>query len=55
MDGIGKLVLENKQLPDHITGEEGLKDLKIMEAIYQVSQYRKKNSAGMISLQICPA
>ena len=42
MDGIGKLVLENKPLPDHITGEEGLKDLKIMEAIYQSANTGKK-------------
>ena len=34
LDGIGKLILENKPLPDHITGKEGLTDLCAMEAIY---------------------
>ena len=38
MDGIGKLILENKPLPNHITGEEGLRDMKIMEAIYQAAR-----------------
>ncbi|HYK47537.1 MAG TPA: Gfo/Idh/MocA family oxidoreductase [Parafilimonas sp.] len=42
MDGIGKLLLENKPLPDHITGEEGLRDLKIMEAIYEAARTGKK-------------
>ena len=44
LDGIGKLILENKPLPDHITGEEGIKDLKIMEAIYQAATTDKKIS-----------
>lgn len=44
LDGIGKLILENKPLPDHITGEEGLKDLKIMEAIYQSANTGRKIS-----------
>jgi len=44
MDGIGKLILENKPLPDHITGEEGLKDLKVMEAIYQSANTGRKIS-----------
>ncbi|CAN5404238.1 Gfo/Idh/MocA family oxidoreductase [soil metagenome] len=44
MDGIGKLLLENKPLPDHITGEEGLKDLKILEAIYEAAGTGRKIS-----------
>ncbi len=42
MDGIGKLILENKPLPAHITGEEGIKDLKIMEAIYESAATGKR-------------
>ncbi|HEV8084144.1 MAG TPA: Gfo/Idh/MocA family oxidoreductase [Chitinophagaceae bacterium] len=42
MDGIGKLILENKPLPAHITGEEGIKDLRIMEAIYKAATTGKK-------------
>ena len=35
LDCIGKLLLENKPLPDHISGKEGLIDLCVMEAIYK--------------------
>lgn len=42
MDGIAKLLLENTPLPDHITGEEGLKDLRVMEAIYASANTGKK-------------
>jgi len=37
LDGIGKLLLENKPLPDHISGKEGLTDLCIIEAIYKAA------------------
>jgi predicted dehydrogenase len=37
MDGISKLILENKQLPDHITGKEGLKDMRVIDAIYKAA------------------
>jgi len=42
LDGIGKIILENKQLPNHISGEEGLKDMKILEAIYESATKGKK-------------
>lgn len=42
MDGIGKVLLENKPLPDHITGEEGLRDVRIMMAIYEAARTGKK-------------
>lgn len=42
LDGIGKILLESKTLPSHITGEEGLKDLRIMEAIYKAAETGKK-------------
>jgi predicted dehydrogenase len=44
MDGIGKFLLEKKPLPNHITGEEGLKDMKIIEAIYEAARTGKKIS-----------
>ena len=37
LDGIGKMILENKPLPDHISGKEGLTDLCIIEAIYKAA------------------
>jgi len=42
LDGIGKLILENKPLPNHITGEEGLRDVRIIYAIYEAAMTGKK-------------
>ncbi|MEO7977890.1 Gfo/Idh/MocA family oxidoreductase [Flavobacterium sp.] len=42
MDEISKLLLENKKLPNHITGEEGLKDIKVINAIYKAAETEKK-------------
>ena len=42
MDEICKLLLENKKLPNHITGEEGLKDIKVINAIYESPKTGKK-------------
>lgn len=42
MDEIAKLLLENKKLPNHITGEEGLKDIKVINAIYKAAETGKK-------------
>lgn len=36
-DAIAQFLLENKPLPAHITGEEGLKDLIVMDAIYKAA------------------
>jgi predicted dehydrogenase len=44
LDGIGKLILENKPLPNHITGEEGIKDVRIIYAIYEAATTGKKVS-----------
>ena len=41
-DGIGKVLLEGKPLPSHITGEEGLKDIKSMNAIYKAAETGQK-------------
>ena len=43
-DAISKLLLENKQLPGHITGDEGLKDIRIMQAIYEAAGTGRKIS-----------
>lgn len=42
LDEIGKLILANKKLPSHITGEEGLKDVRIIYAIYEAAKTGKK-------------
>ncbi|MDB5232929.1 MAG: Gfo/Idh/MocA family oxidoreductase [Chitinophagaceae bacterium] len=46
LDAIGKLIIENKYLPSHITGEEGLKDIKIIEAVYAAARSGKKIMIG---------
>lgn len=46
LDAIGKLILENKPLPNHITGEEGLKDCRIIRAIYEAAETGKKILVG---------
>ncbi len=42
MDGVCQVLLENKQLPDHITGAEGLKDVRLLQAIYQAAETGRK-------------
>lgn len=42
LDGIGKLMLENKPLPDHISGKEGLADMCVIEAIYKAADTGNK-------------
>ena len=41
-DEIAKVLLANKQLPNHITGEEGIKDVRILQAIYESAATGKK-------------
>ncbi len=43
-DEIAKVILENKKLPSHIAGEEGLKDMKVLQAVYAAAQTGKKVS-----------
>ncbi|GAB2815194.1 Gfo/Idh/MocA family oxidoreductase [Ferruginibacter profundus] len=43
-DGIAKIILDNKQLPEHINGEEGFKDMKVLQAIYEAARTGKKIS-----------
>jgi predicted dehydrogenase len=35
-------LLENKPLPSHISGEEGWKDMKVIDAIYEAAARGKK-------------
>ena len=42
MDGIGKVILDNQKLSSHITGEEGMKDMKVIEAIYKAARTGKR-------------
>lgn len=44
MDEICKVILANKKLPNHITGEEGMKDVRIITAIYKAAETGKKVS-----------
>ena len=43
-DEIAKVILQDKLLPTHITGEEGIKDMKILDAIYKSATTGKKIS-----------
>jgi len=45
LDGVGKLILENKPLPDNIAGKEGLTDMYVIEAIYKAA-----NSGGKVDV-----
>jgi len=42
LDAICSVILEDKPLPLHITGEEGLKDMTIIEAIYKAANTGKR-------------
>lgn len=42
MDAICSSILENKPLPSHITGEEGLKDIIVINAIYEAARTGKR-------------
>ncbi|MEZ4901565.1 MAG: Gfo/Idh/MocA family oxidoreductase [Spirosomataceae bacterium] len=42
MDEIAKVILAKQPLPAHITGEEGHKDMKVIDAIYQAAKTGKK-------------
>lgn len=43
-DEIAKVVLAGKKLPNHISGEEGMEDVRIMEAIYRAASTGKRIS-----------
>jgi len=41
MDGVCKDLLEGKTLPDHVTGEEGKRDVRLLTAIYRAADTGK--------------
>jgi predicted dehydrogenase len=43
-DEIAKVLLANKKLPDHITGKEGMQDVKILQAIYKAAESGRRIS-----------
>ncbi|HEY6529206.1 MAG TPA: Gfo/Idh/MocA family oxidoreductase [Cellvibrionaceae bacterium] len=46
LDGIASFILTNKPLPSHISGEEGRKDMKVLEAIYRAAESGKRVQLG---------
>lgn len=42
MDGIAQVILDGKELPEHISGLEGKKDMRVLEGIYRAAQTGKK-------------
>lgn len=42
MDGIAKVILDGRELPEHISGDEGRKDMRIIEAIYKAAESGNK-------------
>lgn len=42
MDGVCKDLLDGKKLPNHVTGEEGLRDVKLLQAIYRAAETGRK-------------
>lgn len=42
MDAISKVLLANEKMPDHISGIEGWKDMKVIDAIYKSAETGKK-------------
>ncbi len=46
MDGIARCILDGRPLPGHISGEEGLKDMRVIEAIYAAAASGKETRVG---------
>jgi predicted dehydrogenase len=42
MDGVCKDLLDGKQLPDHVTGAEGIRDVRLLQAIYRAAETGRK-------------
>ena len=42
MEGMGPLFQNPQAMPEHISGVEGLKDMKILMAIYQAARTGKE-------------
>ncbi|WP_341224727.1 Gfo/Idh/MocA family oxidoreductase [uncultured Arcticibacterium sp.] len=46
MDEMAKFLLNNKPFPDHISGLEGLKDLKVIDAVYEAAKTGERVLVG---------
>ena len=44
LNGICKELIENNKIPSHTSGEEGLRDMKILMGIYEAARTGKKIS-----------
>ncbi|SOD88117.1 Gfo/Idh/MocA family protein [Spirosoma fluviale] len=42
MDGVCKDLIDGKQLPDHVTGAEGMRDVTLLQAIYRAAETGRK-------------
>ena len=42
MDGVCKELIDGKKLPDHVTGEEGIRDVRLLQAIYRAAETGRK-------------
>lgn len=42
MDGVCQDLLAGRQLPDHVTGAEGLRDVRLLQAIYRAAETGRK-------------
>jgi len=42
LDGIAKHILSGENVPSHISGDEGLKDMRIIDAIYKAAETGKR-------------
>lgn len=42
MDGVCKDLLDGKKLPDHVTGAEGIRDVRLLQAIYRAAETGRK-------------
>ncbi len=42
LDGVCKDLLDGKKLPDHVTGAEGKRDVRLLQAIYRAAETGKK-------------
>ncbi|RZJ66930.1 MAG: Gfo/Idh/MocA family oxidoreductase [Flavobacterium sp.] len=46
LDAIASALLENRKLPNHISGEEGLRDLRVIDAVYKAARSGSKVLLG---------
>jgi len=42
MDEMAKFLLNNKPIPDHISGKEGWNNMKVSDAVYEAAKSGKR-------------